>query len=274
MDANKRIAFNTSILYVKLIVSIIVGLYTSRLILQALGASDFGLYSVVGGLVTLLNTIGITMTSTSYRYISVEIGKGKNGNINKVYNTIFVIHLFLAVMLLLVGGVFGTWYVNNYLNVAATKIPDALFVLYASLLTVSFTIISVPSNGLIIAREKFLFTSSVEILQSLLKLAVIVSFLVDYGGNRLRLYAIIMAFAQLIQPVTYTVYCLIKEKRVTRWAFNSHWNDYKEIIVFTWWLLLGAVCVLGNNQGAAVVINLFFGTVVNAAYGIALQVQN
>ena len=274
MDANKRIAFNTSILYVKLIFSIIVGLYTSRLILQALGASDFGLYSVVGGLVTLLNTIGITMTSTSYRYISVEIGKGKNGNINKVYNTIFVIHLFLAVMLLLVGGVFGTWYVNNYLNVAATKIPDALFVLYASLLTVSFTIISVPSNGLIIAREKFLFTSSVEILQSLLKLAVIVSFLVDYGGNRLRLYAIIMAFAQLIQPVTYTVYCLIKEKRVTRWAFNSHWNDYKEIIVFTWWLLLGAVCVLGNNQGAAVVINLFFGTVVNAAYGIALQVQN
>ena len=85
---------------------------------------------------------------------------------------------------------------------------------------------------MIIAREKFLFTSSVEILQSLLKLAVIVSFLVDYGGNRLRLYAIIMAFAQLIQPVTYTVYCLIKEKRVTRWAFNSHWNDYKEIIVF------------------------------------------
>ena len=85
MDANKRISFNTSILYVKLVISIIVGLYTSRLILQALGASDFGLYSVVGGLVTLLNTIGITMTSTSYRYISVEIGKGKNGNINKVY---------------------------------------------------------------------------------------------------------------------------------------------------------------------------------------------
>lgn len=132
MTDNKRIAFNTSILYLKLIVSIIVGLFTSRLVLQALGASDYGLYSVVGGIVTLLNTIGITMISTSYRYISVELGKGEQGNINKVYNTILSIHLVLAIFLLLLGVVVGSWYVDNYLNVVDSKRPDALFVLYAS----------------------------------------------------------------------------------------------------------------------------------------------
>lgn len=274
MEANKRIAFNTSVLYVKLIVSIIVGLYTSRLVLQALGASDFGLYSVVGGIVTLLNTIGITMSCTSYRYISVEIGKSEKGNINKVYNTIFAIHLFLAILLLVIGATIGTWYVNNYLNVAEAKRPDALFVLYASLLTATFYVISIPSNGLIVAREKFLFTSIIEIIQFLFKLAVIVLFVIGYDGNRLRLYAILMAIAQVIQPLTYTLYCRIKEKSATKWSFNRKWSDYKEIIVFTWWLLCGAICVLGNNQGAAVIINLFFGTVVNAAYGIALQVQN
>ena len=150
MNDNKRIAFNTSILYLKLIISIIVGLYTSRLVLQALGASDFGLYSVVGGIVTLLNTIGITMSCTSYRYLSVEIGKGEYGNINKIYNTILTIHIVLAFVLLLLGVIVGTWYVNNYLNVVDGKHPDALFVLYASLLTTSFYVVSIPSNGLII----------------------------------------------------------------------------------------------------------------------------
>lgn len=274
MNDNKRIAFNTTILYLKLIISIIVGLYTSRLVLQALGASDFGLYSVVGGIVTLLNTIGITMSCTSYRYLSVELGKGEYGNINKIYNTILTIHLVLAFLLLLLGGIVGTWYVNNYLNVVEGKHPDALFVLYASLLTTSFYVVSIPSNGLIVAREKFLFTSVVEIIQFLFKLAVIALFLMDYEGNRLKLYAIFMAVAQLIQPVTYTLYCYLYDKVVTKWAFNSCWADYKEIIIFTWWLLCGAVCVMGNNQGAAVVINLFFGTLVNAAYGIAMQVQN
>ena len=274
MNANKRIAFNTSILYVKLIISIIVGLYTSRLVLQALGASDFGLYSVVGGIVTLLNTIGITMVSTSYRYISVALGKGDKGNINKVYNTIFTIHLVLAIFLLVVGSIVGTWYIENYLNVLDSKRPDALFVLYASLITSSFFVISIPSNGLIVAREKFLFTSFVEILQFLFKLVVILLFLVNYDGNRLRLYAILLAIGQMIQPLTYTLYSYIKDRNVTRWSFNACWADYKEIIIFTWWLLCGAVCVLGNNQGAAVIMNLFFGTIVNAAYGIAMQVQN
>lgn len=239
MNDNKRIAFNTTILYLKLIISIIVGLYTSRLVLQALGASDFGLYSVVGGIVTLLNTIGITMSCTSYRYLSVELGKGEYGNINKIYNTILTIHLVLAFLLLLLGGIVGTWYVNNYLNVVEGKHPDALFVLYASLLTTSFYVVSIPSNGLIVAREKFLFTSVVEIIQFLFKLAVIALFLMDYEGNRLKLYAIFMAVAQLIQPVTYTLYCYLYDKVVTKWSFNSCWADYKEIII-----LHGGYCVV------------------------------
>lgn len=274
MNDNKRIAFNTSVLYVKLVISIIVGLYTSRLILLALGASDFGLYSVVGGIVTLLNTIGITMCVASYRYISVEIGKEGEGNINKVFNTIFVVHVVLALLLLVLGGAGGAWYVETYLNVEESRRPDALFVLMCSLFAGAASVISYPSNGLIVAREKFLFTSVVEIIQNLIRMGLIVFFVCDYEGDRLRLYSWLMALTYLTQPITYTVYCALKERTVIKWKFNSCWNDYREIIVYTWWLVCSSIAFLGNCQGVAVIINLFFGTVVNAAYGIAMQVQN
>lgn len=274
MNDNKRIAFNTSVLYVKLVISIIVGLYTSRLILLALGASDFGLYSVVGGIVTLLNTIGITMCVASYRYISVEIGKEGEGNINKVFNTIFVVHVVLALLLLVLGGAGGAWYVEKYLNVEEARRPDALFVLMCSLFAGAASVISYPSNGLIVAREKFLFTSIVEIIQNLVRMGLIAFLVCDYDGDRLRLYSWLMALTYLTQPITYTVYCFLKERSIIKWHFNPCWRDYKEIIVYTWWLVCSSIAFLGNCQGVAVIINLFFGTVVNAAYGIAMQVQN
>lgn len=271
---NKTIALNTGILYIKLILSIVIGLYSSRLVLLALGVSDYGLYSVVGGIVFFLNTISITMTSTSSRYISVEIGKGSNGNINKVYNTIFVIHIILALAFLLIALIFGTFYIRNYLNVIETKRPDALYVFYVSVLTTIISVICYPANGLIVAREKFIYTSTIEILQLLLKIVIILFILIPYGGNKLRLYAMMMGVVQLLQSIAYFIYCYKKEPETLRWHFNNNLKDYKEIAVFTWWLFCGAICVIGNNQGAAVVMNLFFGTVVNAAFGIAIQVQN
>lgn len=274
MNDNKRIALNTSVLYIKLIISIIIGLYVSRLILLNLGSSDYGLYSVVGGIVTLLNIAGITMVTTSYRYISVEIGKGENGDPNKVYNTVLVIHICLALLLLLIGLIVGIWYIDHYLNVAANKIPDAKFVFIVSLVTAVFAIISVPSNGLIIAKEKFVFTSTTEIIQSFIKLLLVVFILQPYIGNKLRLYAVLLALVNLTTPIAYTIYCIIKERRISKWNFNRNKGDYKEIIKFTWWILIGAVAFIGSNQGVAVIINLFFGTIINAAFGVANQVQS
>lgn len=273
INSRKRIAINTLILYAKLIITIIVSFVTSRLVLQALGASDFGLYNVVGGIVALMNTLGTSMVATSYRYMAVEIGKGDSGNPNKVYNTVLVIHLVLAFLLLVLGETLGVFYVNNYLNVPPERISDALFVLHLSLLTTAFVVITVPMNGLIIAREKFLFTSLVGIADVLIKLGLIV-LLIYYDGSRIRMYAIIMAVVQLITPLSFQIYCRIKDRNIIKWNFNRYKKDYKEIIGFTSWMLIGATAVMGQVQGAAMIINYFFGTILNAAFGLASQVQS
>lgn len=273
MEGNRRLAVNTAILYIKFILTTIISFVTSRLILDALGASDYGLYNVVGGIVIMLNTLGTSMVATSYRYMAIEIGKGKSGNPNKVYNTVLCIHLFLAMFLLLIGETLGVYYINNILNVDASKIPDALFVLHISLITTAFAVITIPTNGLIIAREKFLFSSTVEIISVLLKLCLIL-LLLFIEGNKLRYFAFFLAICQLIIPVSYQVYCRIKDQEVVKWNYNSNYADYRDIFSFAWWILLGAIASLGRIQGVSIIMNLFFGTVVNAAFGLATQVNS
>ena len=126
---NNKIIKNTIILYIKLIVTTVVGLYSSRFILKALGIDDYGLYVVIGGVVTIMNFLSTVMTTTSYRFITVELGKGDKGEPQLIYNTIRLIHIFLAIFLLLLGETIGVHYVNHYLNVEVDKIPDALYLL-------------------------------------------------------------------------------------------------------------------------------------------------
>lgn len=273
MNDNKKIAFNTLILYVKLIITIVIGFMGSRYLLKSLGASDLGLYKVVGGIVALLNLLSASMVATSYRYVAVELGKGEKGNINKVYNTIFAIHVALAVLLIVIGETAGIYYVNNYLNVTIDKIPDAIFVLRLSVLTTVFSVISVPANGLIIAKEKFLYTAILGLVSSLLNLLLVI-YLNYYEGNRLRIYAVVLALIHLLTPIGYQIYCKIKMPECIRFSFNRNKADYKEILSFTGWMFIGAVACIGRIQGAAMIINVFFGTVLNAAFGFASQVSS
>lgn len=274
ISRNQRITYNSVILYIKLIFSIVIGLYSSRLVLQALGNSDFGLYTVVGGIVTLLNVVGTTMSSVSYRFISVEIGKGEKGNPNLVYNTILTIHIVIALLIVIVGLSMGLWYINNYLNIDTEKISDANYVFIISIITTACGILASPNNGLIIAREKFLFTSLVEIFQLILKLALLYFVLIPFAGNCLRLYANIMACITIIAPISYSIYCKVHEPVITQWKLNKNWKDYKNVFSFTGWLLLSTFGFMSVSQGGALIMNLFFGTLINAGFGIALQVQN
>ena len=272
MNDNKRILYNTAIIYIKLILSAVIGLYTSRVILQALGADDYGLYAVVGGIVTFLNVIGTTMVSVSNRYIAIEIGKEGNGDPNRIFNTVLIIHIFLALGLLVIGGGIGTFYVNNYLNVLPGKTPDALFVLYVSLLTTALSIITVPYHGLIIAREKFTFTTVIELCAILIKLGLVL-LLAMSDGNRLRLFTLIMAFITVFTQVAFQGYCFIKDRNIIKWRINRQKQDYKGVFSFAGWSLFGAVAYIGKEQGAAMIINFFFGTILNAAFGLATQVN-
>ncbi len=273
MNDNKRIVVNTGILYGKLVITTVIGLLSSRYILLSLGSSDFGLYSVVGGIVTFLNVIGVTMVSTSYRFLAVSLGNGDPIRLGQIYSSLSLIHWLLALFLILMGEVFGLFYINNYLVVAPDKLVDAQFVFHVSLLTAAFSVINVPAHGLTIAKEKFLFTSFVEVIIAVAKL-IFVIFMMTYGGNRLRFYAFIMLGMQILTTVLYQTYCYIHDRGIIKFRFNRRKEDYKEIATFTGWSLLGASAYIGNTQGAAIIINRFFGTLLNAAYGIAAQVNS
>lgn len=269
---NKRIAQNTLLLYIKLFVSTIVGLITSRYILKVLGVDDYGLYVIIGGIVTIMNFLGAVMTTTSYRFIAVELGKGDKGNPGSIYNTVRIIHIVLALLLLIVGESIGVYYVNNYLNIALSRIPDALYLLHWSILTAMMAILAIPSNGLIIARERFLYTSILEIARALLKLFLVI-LLMHYDGDRLRMFAIITFLYMSAVPLLNMIYCKMKEPTITKWKINTNLAEYKQVFSFASWTMLGAGSTITQTQGNAILINLFFSTAVNAAYGLASQVN-
>ena len=272
MNDNKKIAINSVIIFVRLCVTSFVAIIASRLVLDALGASDYGLYNVVGGIVAILNVVNSSMMSTTYRYIAYEIGKGQEGNTNKVFNTSFVIHIGFAVFIMLLGLTVGEWYMNNYLNVADGKLPDAKFVFRISIITTAISTMLVPYKGLLVAFEKFSVTAIIEICAQLMKLAAIVLLLYS-ATNRIRLYSFIMMGYTLFECFSFFAYGIKNYFDIVKYKFYRDWKLCKEMFSFAWWTLFGACASLGKTQGSAVIINFFFGTVVNAAYAVANQVE-
>lgn len=272
MNENSRIVKNSLVLYIRLLVVSIVGLLTSRFVLQGLGVSDYGLYSIVGGIVSMMAVVNFAMTSTTYRFIAFEIGKGEIDNIVKVFNISIVIHLAIALLVIILASTLGVFYIKNYLNVAASKVNDALFVFIFSILGVVISIISTPFQGLLTAKEKFMITAPVEILRSLIYLGMIL-IIMHYTGIRLRLYAILVVIVTSIPPVLYYIYCRYHFSSIIHWKLQNDKSKYKEMIGFSGWVIFGTATSVGETQGSALIINSFFGTILNASFGIAEQVN-
>ena len=250
----------------------LISIILSRVVLDALGASDYGLYNVVGGIVLLLNVVNSSMTSTTYRYLAFEIGKKENGNPNKIFNTSFLIHIGFAAAILLIGEPIGEWYILNYLNVSPESIPDAQFVFRLSILAAAANTIFVPNQGLLVAYEKFTATAMIDIVSNLLKLGLILLFIYS-DTNRIRLYGVIMLAYTLFNCLSYYLYCRRNHCDVIRLRLNKDKALYKEMVSFSGWTMFGAFANVGKSQGCAIIINFFFGTLVNAAYAIAHQVE-
>lgn len=273
MNDNKKIAINSIIIFVRLVVTSLIGILASRLVLDALGASDYGLYSVVGGIVTTLNVFNTAMLSTTYRFIAAEMGKREKGNLNKVFNTSFLIHAGFALFIIIIGLTVGEWYINNYLNVADGKLPDARFVFHFSLITTALATLLVPYQGLITAYEKFNVLAIRDIIARILFFVAIYFFLYA-DTNRLRLYALIQFGYNLFYNGSFYIYCRQKFKKDSKFSFSRDLALVKEMFSFALWTLFGALAFMARTQGIALLINFFFGTVVNAAYSIARQVNS
>ncbi len=271
MNSNSKIAINSVIIFVRLCVVTIVSVFASRMVLDALGASDFGLYNVIGGIVAVLNIVNASMTSTTYRYVAFELGKGRDGEPNKVFNSSFLIHAVFALCILVFGLIIGLWYVNNKLNVPIESLPDARFVLVISIVTASISTLFIPHQGLLVAYEKFSYIAIVDIFSQLFRLAAIYFLLYD-SSNHIRTYSIIMMAFSLLHGGLFFCYCLKTYWRIVRFKLYYQWRTYKEMLSFAIWTLFGGVANIGKVQGAALIVNYFFGTVVNAAYAVGNQV--
>ncbi len=255
-----------------MIIVTVVGLYSSRIVLQALGVSDYGLYNVVGGLIAMLNFISAAMTTTTRRFINIEMGK-PNGNLNKIFNISLVLHILFALFILIVAETVGLWYINNFLNVEIGKEADAFFVFQISTIVACIGVINIPYQSLIEANERFLQSALINIATTFLKLGFVL-YLIYYSGNSLRFYSVSICLVTLISFILYHYYCYRSWPDVIKRHFYRDRDKYKEIIGFNNYTALGAAASIGKSQGSNLLINSFFGTAVNGAFAIAFQVEN
>ena len=268
---NKRIAKNTMYMYIRFFVTLLIGLYTSRLVLAILGVSDYGLYSVVAGVLAMFTFISSSLGQATARFLNYEMGK-PDGNINRIFNINVSAHVVMAILILVVGELGGLFYIYNYLNVEAEKIPDAVFCFQTALIVSCLGIINTPYSSLFMAKERFGFLSLVDILNTLVRLGLIL--LLQYAtGNVLRLYALIMVITTVN---TFIIFHIVSQKKwpdIIKFRFVRGWNNYKEVLSFGWWNLLSTMAQTARSSGSDMIINAFCGTAINGAYAISRTVS-
>lgn len=271
-QSNKRIAKNTMFMYIQFFVNLSVGLYTSRLVLQILGVSDYGLYAVVGGILTMFTFLSSSLSGATTRFLNYEMG-AKDGDVNRAFNINVVLHLVFALIVFVAAEIGGLYYIYNYLNVEDGKLGDAVFVFEIAILTCCLGINNTPFNALFRAKEKFGFLAVLDIVNVLVRLGLIIM-LKFYEGNSLRLYAIIMSFTTVNAFIIYRIVAKRHWAEIIRFQFVRGWHYYKNVLVFGWWNLLSTLAVMARSSGSDMLLNAFFGTAVNGAYALSRSVAD
>ena len=268
---NKRIAKNTLLLYFRMLFMMVVSLYTSRVILNALGVEDFGIYNVVGGVVAMFSVISGSLSAAISRFITYELGKGDQSKLNKIFSASVTIQLLLSLIIVVLVESVGVWFLNSKMTIPAERMVAANWVLQLSIVTFVINLISVPYNAAIIAHEKMSAFAYISILEALGKLAI--AFLIMVSPiDRLIFYAILMSVVAVIVRFTYGHYC---KKHFMECVYHFHWDMelLKEMFGFAGWSFVGCSAQVLLTQGINVITNLFFGVTSNAARGVATQVD-
>ena len=269
---NKRIAKNTLMLYIRMLFTMAVSLFTSREVLQTLGVEDYGVFSVVGGVITMFAFINGGMVSSTQRYLNFEIAKGNAERLRSVFNTALQIHALIALIIIILGETVGLWFLMEKLVIPEERMAAAMWVYQCSIIACAVNILSVPYNADIIAHEKMSAFAYISILDVILKL-VIVYLLVVSPIDKLIVYAILTLLVQLLIRYVYTRYCNKHfQESFVEWKLNK--PLFNEMLSFAGWSFWGNLSAILYTQGLNMMLNIFFGPVVNAARGIAVQVQS
>lgn len=271
-EKSKKIAKNTIFLYIRLFLTLGVSLFTSRVILQAIGISDYGIYNVIGGIVSMFSFLSTSLSTSISRFITFELGKQNINRLKIVFSTSITIQFCLALSIAIVAEIVGGWFLNNKLNIPIERINTANWVLHCSIITFIINLISVPYNATIIAHERMNIFAYISIIEVVLKL--IIAYLLFISSiDRLKLYALLMIIVALIIRLIYSIYCR-KNFAECKYSFIFDRQTFKEISNFAGWNLFGTGAYLFNTQGINLISNIFFGVTINAARGIATQIDS
>lgn len=268
---NKRIAKNTMLLYVRMLFIMAVQLFTSRVVLNTLGIVDYGLYNVVGGIVSMFAFLNGAMVTSTQRYITFELGKGNLQRLKEVFTTSVQIHLIISLIIIILGETIGLWFLYEKMVIPEERFTAAMWVYQLSILTMCVQVMSVPYNSDIIAHEQMGVFAAISVIEVVLKLAV-VYMLVIGDFDKLILYAILIAAIQLLIRFFYIKYC---NKRFPESILISIFDKQlvKEMGKFMGWNIWGNLAGTLFSTGLNLLLNVFFGPVVNAARAVAVQVE-
>lgn len=268
---NKRIAKNTILLYFRMFLMMAITLYTSRVILEVLGVDDYGIYNVLAGFVSMFGMISGTLSIAINRFITFELGKGNKEKLSKVFATSQMVLLIMSIAIAVLGIIIGVWFLNYHMVLPVDRKNAALWVLLFSLVTFVVNLISVPYNAVITAHEKMSAFAYISLLEAVLKLAIV------YGislttVDKLIAYVVLLTIIQIIIRLIYSLYSRYNfEECRTRTSFDR--KSFREIWSFTGWNIIGNGAYTMSTQGVNMIMNVFFGVSINAARGIALQIN-
>ena len=273
MSASK-VVFNTAITYSRAILTSLISLYATRVVLKELGAEDYGLFNVVGGLAATLSFLNAAMTTSTQRYLSHSLGLKNSSRVKKIFANSVIVHFFLGLIFIVFVELVGNYFINNQLKIDVNRIQEAKYIFHFVVFSTYITIISVPYEALIVSKENFTLLAVVSIIQSLLKLLTAMS-LLFLKGDLLIYYGFFTMLSAIIVRII--------KRILTRKIYNeSHVNykaeyditQIKELLSFASWNLFGTLCGILRSQGIGILINLFYTTFVNAAYAIANQLNS
>lgn len=270
-SANKRIAKNTVYMYIRLFTTMVIGLYTSRLVLEILGVSDYGLFAVVGGVLAMFTFISGSLSSATSRFLNAEMGR--HGDLNATFNINLLLHVCLAGIIFVLAESVGLWYIYHYLNVQPGKLEDAVFVYQVSIITACLGIVNSPCQSLFSAHERFGFMALLDIINSVVRLGCILMLSLYHGGYVLRLYSVIFALTTVNTFVVYRVVAHRDWNDIVKYKFIRGFGRYKEVLNFGGWKLLATLSYMARTSGSDLVLNSFFGTSVNGAFAISKSVR-
>ena len=269
---NKRIAKNTLLLYFRMLFLMLISFYTSRVILNSLGIEDYGIYNVVGGVVAMFSIFSSSLSSSVSRFLTFELGKNDIKRLKLVFSTSIIIQATMALFIVVLAEFVGIWFLNYKMNLPIERLDAANWVMHCSILTFAVNLVSIPYNAAIIAHEKMSAFAYVSILEAILKLSV--AFLISVATiDKLKLYAVALLLLSLMIRLVYGLYC--KRHFVeSSFVFSFDKPMIKEMTGFVGWTMLGNGAYMFNTQGVNILMNIFFGVVLNAARGIATQIEN